>query len=43
LKGTYPERIRNLIRNIRQRVGLGGRGLERTTLPQPPQAQMLLF
>jgi DNA repair photolyase len=43
LKGTYPERIRDTVREIRQRVGLGGRGIERTELPHPPEAQMRLF
>jgi DNA repair photolyase len=43
LKGAYPERIRKRVEEIRQRVGIGRRDLERTNPPQPPQSQLLLF
>jgi DNA repair photolyase len=43
LKGAYPERIRKRVEDIRQRVGIGRRDLERTNPPRPPQSQLLLF
>ncbi len=43
LKGAYPERIRKRVEDIRQRIGIGRRDLERTNPPQPPQSQLLLF
>jgi DNA repair photolyase len=43
LKGKYPERIRELVQRIRERVGIQSRNLERPEPPKPPDAQMLLF
>lgn len=43
LKGKYPERIRELADSIRARVGISARDLQNVVLPQPPDAQMLLF
>ena len=43
LSGAYPEKIRQRIREIRQRVGIGRRDLERTNPPRPPGSQLLLF
>lgn len=43
LRGKYPERIRDLVRRIRERVGIPARDLE-PLLPAPPaDAQMILF
>ena len=42
LKGAYPDRIRQLVTEIRKRVGIGSRGME-NLIPQPPESQMLLF
>lgn len=43
LRGAYPERIRELVNGIRERVGIPSRDLERLVLPQPPGSQMELF
>jgi DNA repair photolyase len=43
LKGKYPERIRELVQTIRERVGIPSRDLERPQPPGPPDSQMLLF
>jgi DNA repair photolyase len=43
LKGKYPERIRQLVQRIRERVGISSRDLERPEPPQPTGSQMLLF
>lgn len=43
LKGPYPDRIRSLVNDIRQRVGIRQRDMDRTALPKPPGAQLLLF
>jgi DNA repair photolyase len=43
LKGKYPERIRELVQRIRERVGIQSRDLELPEPPKPPDAQMLLF
>jgi DNA repair photolyase len=43
LKGSYPERIRNLVDNIRKRVGIESRDLMRAPLFERPAAQMSLF
>jgi DNA repair photolyase len=43
LKGKYPERIRELVRRIRARVGISTRDMESVALPQPADSQMLLF
>lgn len=43
LRGSYPERIRKRVEDIRERVGIGRRDLQRTNPPQPPQSQLLLF
>ncbi len=43
LKGAYPERIRKRVEDIRQRLGMGPREIERTNPPYPLQSQLLLF
>jgi DNA repair photolyase len=43
LRGTYPERIREMVEEIRKRVGIPLRDMERASLPEPSQAQMMLF
>lgn len=43
LRGAYPERIRQLVDSIRQRVGIAARGLDRLLPPDAPGSQMLLF
>jgi DNA repair photolyase len=43
LKGKYPERIREMVHRIRDRVGIPARDMETLTLPQPPGSQMVLF
>ncbi len=43
LRGPYPERLRTLVNDIRQRVGIPLRDMERNALPKPPGAQLLLF
>jgi DNA repair photolyase len=43
LKGEYPERIRQLVQQIRERVGIPSRDLERPEPPKPADSQMLLF
>jgi len=43
LRGAYPERIRNLVNDIRSRIGIPTRDMERASLPKPPGAQMMLF
>jgi DNA repair photolyase len=43
LKGSYPERIRALVSDIRQRVGIPLRDMDRAVLPKPPGAQLMLF
>jgi DNA repair photolyase len=43
LRGAYPERIRELVDDIRKRVGIPPRDLERMRPPQPPGSQMALF
>ncbi|MFL6350856.1 MAG: SPL family radical SAM protein [Bryobacteraceae bacterium] len=43
LKGKYPERIRELVQRIRERVGILSRDLDRPKPPGPPDSQMLLF
>jgi len=43
LKGPYPDRIRNLVNQIRTRVGIPSRDMERASLPKPPGSQMMLF
>ncbi|MGI8959535.1 MAG: SPL family radical SAM protein [Bryobacteraceae bacterium] len=43
LKGTYPERIRELVQRIRERVGIPAQGLELPRPPEPRDSQMLLF
>ncbi len=43
LKGTYPDRIRSLVNEIRARVGIPSRDMERASLPNPPGSQMMLF
>ena len=43
LRGAYPERMRQLVNEIRKRVGITSRDLERMKPPQPPGSQMALF
>jgi DNA repair photolyase len=43
LKGKYPERIRELVQRIRERVGIPSRDLDRPEPPRPADWQMLLF
>ncbi len=43
LRGAYPERIRQLVDAIRERVGIAARDLERDLPPQAADTQMLLF
>ena len=43
LKGKYPERIRELMSGIRQRVGIPARDMATVIPPPVPDAQMLLF
>lgn len=43
LRGAYPERIRALVNDIRKRVGIPARDMDRTAVPRPPGAQLLLF
>lgn len=44
LSGTYPDKMRDLVRDIRQQVGLVSREIDNQPPPPvPPAAQMLLF
>jgi DNA repair photolyase len=43
LKGAYPERIAELVNNIRTRVGIARRDRDNIIPPVAKQAQMLLF
>ena len=43
LKGAYPERLHTLVNDIRQRVGIPLRDMNRSTLPKPLGAQLRLF
>ena len=44
LSGSYPEKMRDLVRDIRHHVGLAAREIDtEPPLPAPPSAQMLLF
>ena len=43
LKGAYPDRIRMLVKGIRERVGIPPRGVEYLRTPQSSDPQMLLF
>lgn len=43
LKGSYPAEIRERVDQIRRRVGIERRNLERSIPPPVPDAQMLLF
>jgi DNA repair photolyase len=43
LRGAYPERIRALVSDIRERVGIPMRDMDRAVLPTPPGAQLMLF
>lgn len=43
LRGAYPERIRRLVQDIRQKIGIPSRDMARVSLPHPPSSQMLLF
>lgn len=43
LRGAYPERIRRLVDEIRERVGIASRDLSRIMPPAPAESQLLLF
>ncbi|MGA8025907.1 MAG: radical SAM protein [Bryobacteraceae bacterium] len=43
LRGAYPERIRQMVDAIRERVGIPARGLEQMNPPPLADRQMLLF
>lgn len=43
LSGAYPDKIRQRVNEIRQRVGIARRDLERTSPPAPLSSQLLLF
>ncbi len=43
LKGPYPDRVRKLVNQIRNRVGIPSRDMERASLQKPPGSQMMLF
>lgn len=43
LHGAYPERIRQLVRQIRQRVGIPSRDLANVQPPPLPESQLMLF
>jgi DNA repair photolyase len=43
LNGSYPEKMRNLVNDIRRQVGLLARDREFAIPPNPPAEQMLLF
>ncbi|HEX4170819.1 MAG TPA: radical SAM protein [Bryobacteraceae bacterium] len=43
LKGVYPEKIRQRVHDIRERLGLLRRDFEHATVPVPQDAQLLLF
>ena len=43
LRGAYPERLKLLVNEIRDRVGISSRDLDRMQPPVPPGSQMLLF
>lgn len=43
LRGRYPERIRQLVQRIRERVGIQSRDLERSEASEVTHSQMMLF
>lgn len=43
LRGAYPDRIRQLVQDIRERVGIQSRDLARISPPPPPHSQLMLF
>ncbi len=43
LSGAYPNKIRDRVDSIRQRVGIGKRDLEHASPPAPQGSQLLLF
>ncbi len=43
LSGAYPERIRQLVQEIRARVGVPSRDLARVQPPPLPESQLMLF
>jgi len=43
LHGAYPERIRQLVHDIRERVGIPSRDLGRVQPPPLPDSQLMLF
>ncbi len=43
LNGSYPEKMRSLVHDIRQQVGLLARDLDIAPPPSPPAEQMVLF
>ncbi|HEX3684794.1 MAG TPA: radical SAM protein [Bryobacteraceae bacterium] len=43
LKGKYPERIREVVNRVRERVGIPARDMASVAPPVPAESQMLLF
>jgi DNA repair photolyase len=43
LTGSYPEKMRSLVQDIRRQVGLLSRDIDSAPPPSPPDQQMLLF
>lgn len=43
LRGAYPERIRRMVGQIRERVGIASRDLSRMPAPTLPESQLMLF
>jgi DNA repair photolyase len=43
LNGSYPEKMRELVRDIRQQTGMLARDFDEIPPPSPPSEQMLLF
>ncbi|MBV9761788.1 MAG: radical SAM protein [Acidobacteriaceae bacterium] len=43
LKGKYPERIRKIVKQVRERIGIPARGLDLPMPAAPEEAQMVLF
>lgn len=43
LKGTYPERIRQMVSEVREQAGIAPREFSRPFVPAPADSQLLLF
>jgi DNA repair photolyase len=43
LNGSYPEKMRTLVRDIRLQLGMLARDMDAISPPSPPSVQMLLF